>query len=110
VLLVHYADMKADLEGEMRRIAGFLEIDLEERLWPRLVAAASFESMKSKASELMPTAGQIWQGGGDTFLHKGTNGRWRDVFDSEDLALYDAKIKEELSPELARWVEFGRLG
>ena len=36
LLMVHYADMKADLEGEMRRVAGFLEIEVPERLWPGL--------------------------------------------------------------------------
>jgi len=110
VLLVHYADLKADLGGEMRRIAKFLDIEVAETLWPKLIAAAGFEAMKSKAAELMPSAGDIWQGGGDTFLHKGVNGRWRNVFDPADLALYEAKVKAEFSPELAHWLEFGRLG
>ncbi len=110
MLLVHYNDMKKDLAGEMRRIADFLEIEVSEELWPKLVEAAKFESMKAKATELMPTAGEIWQGGGNTFLHKGTNGRWEGVVDQADLDLYDAKVKEEFSPELAHWIEFGRLG
>jgi aryl sulfotransferase len=110
VLLVHYADMKTDLGKEMRRIAEFLEIDIPESLWPELIEAATFDSMKRIANELMPTAGDIFQGGGDTFLHKGMNGRWRDVFNPEDLALYDEKVKEEFSPELAQWIESGRLG
>ena len=66
--------------------------------------------MKSKATELMPSTGNIWQGGGDTFLIKGTNCRWRGVFDKQDLDLYDAKVKEEFSPELALWIELGKLG
>ena len=110
VLLVHYADLKSDLDGEMRRIADFLSIEIEEDLWPELVDAATFDSMKSKADELMPSASEIWQGGGQTFLHRGTNGRWRDVFREGDLAHYDEKVKEEFSPELAHWIEFGRLG
>lgn len=109
LLLVHYSDMKKDLEGEMRRIAKFLEIDVAEGLWPKLVEAATFESMKSKANELMPTATEIWEGGGNTFLNKGTNGRWRGVVREEDLQRYDAKVKKEFSPELAHWIEFGRL-
>ncbi len=32
ILLVHYADLKRDREGEMRRVAEFLEIDIEEDL------------------------------------------------------------------------------
>jgi aryl sulfotransferase len=110
VLLVHYADLKKDLAGEIRRIAAFLEIDVSAALWPELVDAARFESMKGAADQLMPTAGFIWQGGGDTFLHKGVNGRWRDVFHADDLVAYDARLKREFPPELARWIEFGRLG
>jgi len=110
VLLVHFADMKKDLEGEMRRIAEFLNITIPEDLWPRLVEAASFKSMKKKASELMPSADHIWQGGGETFLHKGTNGRWQGVVNERDLDLYDARVHAEFSPDLARWIEYGRLG
>jgi hypothetical protein len=40
--------------------------------------------MKSMADELMPTAGDIYQGGGDTFLYKVVNGRWRDLFKPDD--------------------------
>ena len=41
VLMVHYADMKADLEGEMRRIAAFLGIEHDEAMWPELVHGAT---------------------------------------------------------------------
>lgn len=110
LLLVHYADLKKDLDGEMRRISEFLDIPIDAAVWPSLVEAARFESMKSKADELMPNAKQIWQGGGNTFLNKGVNGRWRGVLDPRDLALYDARVKKEFSPELAKWIENGRLG
>jgi aryl sulfotransferase len=109
VLLAHFNDLKADLDGEMRRIADFLDITVPDNLWPGLVKAAGFDSMKNSADELMPTAGNIWRGGGKTFLHKGTNGRWRDVYAHEDLDAYDAKVAEEFSPSLANWVEHGRL-
>lgn len=109
VLLVHYADMKADLEGEMRRLARFLEIEVAEELWPALVKAATFDEMKKRAGELMPTAGDIWQGGGDTFLNKGANSRWKSVYDPDDLRRYKAKIEEHFSPSLASWAEHGRL-
>ena len=48
VLMVHYADLKVDREGEMRRIADFLGISIPESVWPSLVAAAGFEEMKSR--------------------------------------------------------------
>ncbi len=52
-------DLKADLDGEMRRIADFLDIAIPENLWPGLVQAADFESMKHSVDELMPKASNI---------------------------------------------------
>ena len=109
VLLVHYNDLKADREGEMRRIAEFLDIDIAEQLWPGLVEAAGFDAMKEASEALMPAAGNTWKGGGKTFLNKGTNGRWRDVYRCDDLARYDERVAAEFSPALAAWCEHGRL-
>ena len=36
LLMVHYRDLKADLAGEMRRIAAFLLIPVPQDLWPTL--------------------------------------------------------------------------
>lgn len=109
LLLVHYNDLKADRMGEMRRIADFLDVAVPDDLWPDLVAAAGFDAMKAAADALLPAAGDIWEGGGRTFLHKGTNGRWRDLYAPDDLALYDARVAAEFTPGLAAWVEKGRL-
>jgi len=108
VLLVHYNDLKADREGEMRRIARFLDIDVPESRWPALVEAASFEAMKREGEALMPMAHFLWEGGPSRFLHKGTNGRWRDVVSEADLARYHEAVAREFTPSLARWVEHGR--
>ena len=54
MLMVHYNDMKSDLEGEMRKIAAFLNVDCASELWPQLVEAASFESMQRDGALLMP--------------------------------------------------------
>jgi aryl sulfotransferase len=109
MLMVHYADLKADREGEMRRIADFLGIVIPESVWPSLVAAAGFEEMKREAK----AAGGLdfaFAKGADTFFNKGTNGRWQGVFKAEDLAAYDARVKRAFAPELAHWLEHGRLG
>ncbi|ANY21254.1 Glycolipid sulfotransferase [Tsuneonella dongtanensis] len=109
VLLVHFNDLKADLEGEMRRIADFLDIALPEDVWPEIVAAADFPAMRAASSQLMPTAAGVFKGGGQTFLNKGTNKRWQGVVRPEDLERYEAKVRAEFSPELAVWCEHGRL-
>lgn len=109
MLLVHYNDLKQDRAGEMRRIADFLGIETPKSAWPALVEGASFEAMKSQADELIPQAQLLWEGGANSFLHKGANGRWRDVVAKEDIARYEANVKAQCSPALARWIEHGRL-
>jgi aryl sulfotransferase len=108
VLLVHYADLSSDLELEMRRIADFLGIGIEEHLWPSLVQAAGFEAMRAAGDELMPFTKTMFAEGAQRFFNKGVNGRWREVLSEDDLALYDARVREMLTPGLAAWLERGR--
>ncbi len=104
---VHYADLLRDPEGEVRRLAAYLDIEIDEAELPGLLERISFNAMKSNFKNIMANADQIWRKGGDNFMNKGTNGRWRDVLDADDLALYDAAVKRALSPECAAWLEGG---
>ncbi|KAI9010235.1 P-loop containing nucleoside triphosphate hydrolase protein [Hyaloraphidium curvatum] len=108
VLLLHYNDLKADLDGEMRRIGRFLGVAIDEDVWPSLVEAARFESMKRDAELLSPGADAVFEGGAATFFHKGTNGRWKGVVRESDLAEYDRKLAT-LDPVLREWLTKGRL-
>jgi aryl sulfotransferase len=109
VQLVHYNDLKADRDAEMRRIADFLEIEVPERLWPEIVAAASFETMKEQGDALMPNVHNLFDLGASRFLHRGTNGRWQGIFAAADLERYAAQVKANFAPDLARWLEHGRV-
>lgn len=108
VLLAHYNDLSADLDGEMRRIAGFLDIAVDEAIWPSLVAAARFEAMQAAGDMLMPQIRMELVGGTQRFFNQGTNGRWRGVLTDGDLALYAAKSRDKFTPGLAAWLEGGR--
>jgi aryl sulfotransferase len=108
MLLIHYNDLKADREGEMRRIAEFLDIDIPATLWPELVTTASFDAMQAQGEALLPNLQRTFDGGAARFLHKGTNGRWKDVVSSADLARYDALVEVLFTPDLAYWVSHGR--
>jgi aryl sulfotransferase len=109
VLMVHYGDLKADLKGEMRRVAGFLGIEVPEALWPRLVEAAGFEAMRREGAELLGRMGGVFRDGGAGFIHKGETGRWRALYREADLARFDAALAR-LPPDCARWLTSGRLG
>jgi aryl sulfotransferase len=109
VLLVHYNDMKADLEAEMRRMAAFLDIEIAGKVWPGLVAAAKFEFMREHGATLMPRAAQSWDKGHERFINQGTNERWREALTADDIAHYHERARRELSPSCADWVARGRL-
>jgi aryl sulfotransferase len=109
LLMVHYRDLKADLAGEMRRVAKFLEITVPESVLPSLVEAATFEEMRRSGDQLMPRLLATFEGGTDRFFFKGENDRWRGVLDERDLATYERKLKSRVSPDCAKWLELGRL-
>jgi aryl sulfotransferase len=109
MLFVHYADLKADLEGEMRRISDYLGIATPPALLPKLAEAARFETMKAQGEDMMPQLRMAFDHGAERFINKGTNGRWKDVLTADDLARYHAMVAAKFTPAQARWIEHGRL-
>jgi aryl sulfotransferase len=110
VRLVHFDRLKADLAGEMRAIADFLEIDIPAERWPTLVAHCTFDYMKSHAELMAPLGGAIFEGGAQTFIIKGVNGRWRDTLSAAESAAYEATALDRLGPDCARWLAGGEGG
>jgi len=110
-LFVHYADLLADLEGQVRRIARFLEVEASDELIARTVEATTFANVKKGVERVPPAAGsEFFRGGLKTFFFKGSNGRWRDLLTEGDLALYEEAKERVLSPDCARWLERGSSG
>lgn len=106
VLFVHYDDLKADLEKEVRRIADFLGITIDEARIPGILERCSFAWMKTN-SDRIGDLGQLFVGGGESFFFKGTNGRWRDVLTDAELELYDRRSREMLPADLKAWLDRG---
>jgi hypothetical protein len=101
--LVHYSDLKADREGEMRRIAGLLGIEVPEAAWPELVAAAGFERMKKNADRTAPdTDMKMWKDN-SRFFNKGSSGQWQGVLSEESLALLD-EVKARYPADYIDWM------
>ncbi len=108
LLLVHFNDLKADLDGEMRRVADFLSMDIAGDVWPFLVEAATVASMKHQGATVLAGLERGFKGGYQSFLHGGVNERWRRWLTDADLHLYHERIENALSPSLIRWLESGR--
>ena len=110
LLLVHYNDLKENLEEEMWRIAGFLQIAPPRDLMPALVKAASFETMKKEGNALNPTLKTSFDKGAERFINKGLSGRWRQYLDASDVSRYEAIASRAATPRLAQWLADGRKG
>ena len=110
IVLLHYDALKADLEGEMRRLADRLGIKVPDASWPELVRAATFEQMKNAADKTAPGVTEsIWQNNSE-FFHRGTSGQWHSLLPgAEDQARYEARVEELADKDLAAWAHYGRL-
>jgi len=107
VLFVHFNQLKRDMPGQMRRIAGFLDIKLDESRWPAMVEYCGFEWMKRNATRSVPLGGAFWDAGAEVFIHKGVNGRWSEVLTPAESAEYEARALAELGAGCAKWLATG---
>jgi aryl sulfotransferase len=103
VVLVHYDDLAARLEDEMRRLAARLSIDVPEASWPELVDNARFESMRSRASRLIPGARGVLKDQ-RAFFRRGTSGAGRELLSAEEYAEYLARVAELAPDDLLDWL------
>jgi aryl sulfotransferase len=107
VMLLHFANLKKDMPGEIRRIAKFLEITIDEMKWDAIIEHCSFDYMKTHAADSVPFEGNIFEGGAKAFMHKGVNGRWKDVLTLEDIEQYEKIALGKLGIECANWLSTG---
>ena len=108
ILFVHFNGLKRDMPGEMRRIARFLDIPIDESQWATILEYCSFDWMKKNATKSVPLGGAFWDGGAEVFIHKGVNGRWLDTLTADESAEYEKRVVRELGPECARWLASGQ--
>jgi aryl sulfotransferase len=57
-----------------------------------------------------PLGGAFWDGGAETFIHKGTNGRGRHVLTPAESAEHERLARGKPGPDCAAWLAGGALG
>ena len=107
--LLHFNELKADLPGQIRALAKFLDIEINEEIFPKMIEHSSFDYMKKNADDLTPLLGQVFDKGASYFINKGSNSRWTDVLSASDLAKYNEVVSQKLSPDCASWLESGHV-
>lgn len=103
VLLLHYDDLIADLEGQMRHLAGLLDITVPEARWPALVHAARFEQMRATAARQAPDPAGVLKDPG-AFFRRGYSGAGAEVLSADELARYYARTARLGPPDLLDWL------
>ncbi len=109
VFMLHFANLKEDMAGEIRKITEFLEIEIDPAKWDDILEHCSFDYMKRNADKSVPLGGAFWDGGSQVFINKGTNGRWKDLLSEEESKKYETLAVEKLGEDSARWVNTGEL-
>jgi aryl sulfotransferase len=102
VVLLHYADLSADLAGQMRALAERLGITVPESAWPGLVEAATFASMREAAAGITG-AGQTLKDPA-AFFRRGTSGGGRELLTSDELAHYYARAAQLAPADMLAWL------
>jgi aryl sulfotransferase len=107
VMLLHFANLKRDMPGQIRWIAAFLDIPIDESRWQAIVEHCSFEWMKKNATKSVPLGGASWDAGAEVFINQGVNGRWMNTLTAQEVAEYEARAVEQLGSACAYWLATG---
>jgi hypothetical protein len=103
VVLVHYADLLADLAGQMHRLAERLGIDVADEAWPGLVEAATFASMRSRSADVTPdTLGVLKDH--RVFFRSGRSGTGRELLTPDELAAYQQRVDSLIPADVVAWL------
>jgi hypothetical protein len=103
VELVHYDDLRADLGGQMRRLAERWGLTVPAQRWPELVEAATFDRMRERADRLAPDRLGVLRDR-RAFFRRGGSGQGRELLDGAALARYRARAAALAPPDLLAWL------
>ena len=95
LLFLSFEDMKADVETSVKRIAAFIDVDVDDELLAKVVAASSFDSMK-KDHERRKSTG-VQRMGSATHFRSGASGGWRANFTVAQSDALDAQFEARMA-------------
>jgi aryl sulfotransferase len=104
VHLFHYSDMKRDLRKTISAMAAATNTSISDEQLDSFTKAASFDHMKSNASQFAPTSGVGFWKTETGFFANGRNAQWKDKLSADDLTAFDARIGELLPPDQVDWL------
>lgn len=76
LLIVHYADFLKEPKEQIKEVADFLELPLNNALLEKTYACTRFDYMKENGQAIVPIVDMLEEGH-RTFMNKGENGHWK---------------------------------
>jgi aryl sulfotransferase len=109
VHLFHYSDMKRDLRGAIAAMAAATGTRIDDAQLDAFTRAASFEHMQKNADQFVPVAGVGFWKEDRRFFATGKSEQWKGRLSPAQLAAFDARLAELVTPEQAHWLLNGSL-
>ncbi len=103
VLLVHYDDLRQDLDGSMSRLSRRLGIAVDEERVHALVRAAGFEVMRANAQRSVPDTLGVFKDN-VAFFRRGASGEGPALVGEEGMARYRSRVEGLAPPDLLAWL------
>ena len=103
VLLIHYDELSADLEAQMRVLASLLDISVPSGLWPALVRAATFDEMRAHAARQAPDPAGVLKDPA-AFFRRGRSGEASEILTADEIARYHERAAGLAPPEVLDWL------
>ena len=103
VLLVHYDDLSADLDGQMRGIAWRLGIAVPEQPLAGAGRGGHVRADARPRGRLVPAGHGMFR---DTasFFRRGTSGAGRELLSDAEIAAYHARVARLAPPDMLTWL------
>lgn len=103
VHLFHYSDMWNDLAGQVRRLAGVLDVAVSDDKVAEVVEGGSLSSMRGRSAQIAPEAHLgIWKST-DAFFSQGGTRNWRELLSDADLEHFHDRLTS-LAPDATPWI------
>ena len=106
VTIVHYSDMKRDLDKVVSHVASAIQANAAPELLQNVVQAASISSMRAKADQFTPLANANYFSSSEKFFAAGEE-LGHSQLPQHLKVRYEKRLSELLSPAEAIWLKGG---
>jgi hypothetical protein len=108
VLFLRYEDLLRDLEGCVRRVIAFCDLQVDPARFPIILERCSFAFMKAHESKFDYHLGVLWEQGVrcNAFIRQGKAGVWKGTLSPGQAARFDRTFRSQLG---GRGIDFAPL-